>query len=193
MSEYEVLAICGSLRKDSFNRRLLDAAADLAPAGVRVTVYEGLEALPPFNADKEDAPGPAVLDLLRQVEKADGLLLATPEYNYSIPGVLKNAIDWLSRPIGGVRRLEHKPVAIMGAAPTRFGSVRAQLDLRQVFLWTRTRVVGHPEVMVTHAAEHFDVEGRLTDGHARELIAALLGALAAEIAAAEGAALATSP
>ena len=107
MSEYDVLAICGSLRKDSFNRRLLEAAAELAPEGLRLTAYEGLEAVPPFNADKEDAPGQEVLDLLRQVEKADGLLLVTPEYNYSIPGVLKNAIDWLSRPIGGIRRLEH--------------------------------------------------------------------------------------
>jgi chromate reductase len=139
--------------------------------------YEGLAELPHYNQDLdgEDAPE-SVRDLRRRITEADGVLIATPEYNYSIPGGLKNVIDWASRPAASSALL-HKPVAIMGAAPTNFGSVRAQLALRQCFVWIDSRVVVKPEVIVFRAGERFDDQGNLVDPVTAEMVTNLLGSL----------------
>jgi chromate reductase, NAD(P)H dehydrogenase (quinone) len=174
-----ILGISGSLRAGSYNSALLRAARKVAPAGMDIDIYEGLRAIPPYDADldTEAAPEP-VVDLRARVRAADGLLIATPEYNYGPPGVLKNAIDWASRP-PATSPLKRKPIAIMGAAPGAFGSVRAQLSLRQAFLWTDSVLVGKPELMVFQAGQRFDGDGNLVDPQTRDLLAALLAALAA--------------
>ena len=178
-----VVGLSGSLRKDSFNTRLLHAATHLTPTGMDIQVYEGIGALPHYNADLDHDRPPAEVNELRQrVTEADGLLIVTPEFNYSIPGVLKNALDWASRPVGD-SSLFRKPVAIMGASPGNFGTVRAQLALRDVLLWTDSRVVTKPEVHVFHVPEQFDADGSLKEGTAG-LVSALLGALADVISAA---------
>jgi chromate reductase, NAD(P)H dehydrogenase (quinone) len=147
-----------------------------------VDIYERLRAIPPYDADLDtEAPPEPVVDLRARVRAADGLLIATPEYNYGPPGVLKNAIDWASRP-PATSPLKRKPIAIMGAAPGAFGSVRAQLSLRQAFLWTDSVVVGKPELMVFQAGQRFDGDGNLVDPQTRDLLAALLAALAALLA-----------
>ncbi|GAA1910959.1 NAD(P)H-dependent FMN reductase [Streptomyces sodiiphilus] len=183
-----VLAISGSLRAASFNTALLRAAPAYAPAGVEIELYGGLRDLPPLDEDLEAGPLPtAVADLHHRVREADGLLIATPEYNYSVPGVLKNALDWASRP--GTEPhppLRDKPVAIMGASPSAFGTVRAQLALRQVLLCTKSRVVPAPEVMLSSAYRHFDEKGALIPASAEKLserLTALLAALDSLIAA----------
>ena len=170
-----IFAVSGSLRKGSLNTALVRAAADLAPDGVHFDIYEGLADLPIYNQDLEADPPASVVDLRSRISAADGVLIATPEYNYSIPGGLKNLIDWASRPAADSALL-HKPVAIMGAAPTNFGSVRAQLALRQCFLWIDSRVMGKPEVIVFQAGERFDSDGRLTDESTRELLTGFLNA-----------------
>ena len=176
----KVLGISGSLRQDSFNTRLLHACDGLAPIGMDIDVYEHLADIPPYNGDIDDENVPSVVEAFRdQVRAADALLIATPEYNYSIPGVLKNAIDWLSTGDGG-QLLAGKPVAIMGAAPTNFGSVRAQLALRQVFVWTDSKPVVKPEVIVFNAHERFD-EDKLVDEGTQDLVRRLLLALAAKV------------
>lgn len=185
MSEYRILGICGSLRSASWNARLLRAAVELAPAAMRIDVYQGLRELPPYDADHDTEDGPAVVaDLRERIHAADGLLIASPEYNYSIPGTLKNALDWASRP-AMTSVLRGKPVAIMGASPSGFGTVRAQLALRQLFLWTQSPVVRAPEVLVSRAPEHFDAAGRLTDEETAQRVTALLEELSAEIGIAE--------
>ncbi|MGH8966127.1 MAG: NADPH-dependent FMN reductase, partial [Actinomycetes bacterium] len=153
---------------------LIRAAAQLAPPGVQVVPYTGLRELPHYDADLdgEAAPKP-VVDLRERIERADALLIASPEYNYSIPGALKNAIDWASRP-AMTSVLRHKPVAVIGAATGGFGGVRAQLALRQVWLWTRSIPVSWPEVLVSHAASRFDDAGNLTDETSRGLLGELL-------------------
>lgn len=181
----KILGIAGSLREGSYNSKLLRAATELTPSDeVEIEIYDELAQVPPFNGDVDtDDPPAAVASLQGQIERADGLLIATPEYNYGIPGVLKNAIDWASRPTGGQRRLDGKAIAIMGASPTHFGTVRAQLELRQSFVWTNSRVVVQPEVMMMHAQERFDDQGRLTDETSRQLVRDLIGALAELVAA----------
>lgn len=174
-----ILGISGSLRAGSYNSALLRAARKVAPAGMDIDIYEGLRAIPPYDADLDtEAPPEPVVDLRARVRAADGLLIATPEYNYGPPGVLKNAIDWASRP-PATSPLKRKSVAIMGAAPGAFGSVRAQLSLRQAFLWTDSVVVGKPELMVFQAGQRFDGDGNLVDPQTQDLLAALLAALAA--------------
>lgn len=174
----DVLAISGSLRADSLNTKLIRAATQLAPPELDVHLYEGLREIPPFDMDVDLAgPPEAVSDLRERVAAADGLLICTPEYNYNIPGVLKNALDWASTP-PHASALHRKPVALMGASPTNFGTVRAQLALRQVFLWTGSPVVPGPEVMVFRAHERFDDDGRLVDEGTIELVSRLLEALA---------------
>jgi chromate reductase len=174
----KIFGISGSLRAGSLNSALLRAAAALAPDGMKIDVYAGLRALPPYDQDLDtaDPPGP-VADLRARIRAADGVLIATPEYNYGVPGVLKNAIDWASRP-AATSPLKRKPIAIMGAAPGAFGSVRAQLSLRQTLLWTDSDVVTKPELMVFQARERFDQHGELVDGQVRELLGTLLTALA---------------
>jgi chromate reductase len=174
-----ILGISGSLRTGSYNSALLRAARKVTPAGMDIDIYEGLRSIPPYDADLDtEAPPEPVVDLRARVRAADGLLIATPEYNYGPPGVLKNAIDWTSRP-PATSSLKRKPIAIMGAAPGAFGSVRAQLSLRQAFLWTDSIVVGKPELMVFQAGQRFDGDGNLVDPQTRDLLGALLAALAA--------------
>lgn len=164
-----ILGISGSLRSASFNTMLLKAAVKVAPPGMTIGVFERLRDIPPFDQDREnDMPEP-VRDLKARIEAADGFLIVTPEYNYGVPGVLKNAIDWASRPSGSPTLL-HKPIALMGAAPSNFGTVRAQLALRQSFLWTQSDVLVKPEVMVFRAHERFDSEGELKDEETANLV-----------------------
>jgi chromate reductase len=168
-----ILGIPGSLRRDSLNRSLLRAAADLLPAGMRLDVAD-ISDLPLYNWDVEQESGfPApVLRLRDQITAADGLLIATPEYNNSMPGALKNAIDWASR--GPESPLNGMPAAIMGAAG-RLGSVRAQMHLRTVLMHNDLKVVQRPEVLVTGGSPF--TEGELTDERYRDQISRLLGAL----------------
>jgi len=184
----KILAISGSLRADSHNTQLLRAAQKFNHGGQEIEIYEGLRDIPPYDLDL-DTPElrPAtVADLRRRVQEADGLLIATPEFNYSIPGVLKNALDWLSTDWTRTEGLplHRKPTAILGAAPTNFGTVRAQLALRQVFVWTETDVVVKPEVQVFRSHERFDTDGNLTDETTIELLQGLLAALQGKIDAA---------
>jgi chromate reductase len=183
----KIFAISGSLRSGSFNTALVRAAQAVAPADVKVEVFEGLRDIPPYDqdADSDDPPGP-VADLRARIRAADGLLIATPEYNYGVPGVLKNAVDWVSRPVA-TSPLKRKPVAVAGAAPGAFGSVRAQLSLRQSLLWTDSDVVSKPELMVFQAGLRFDADGNLTDPQTRQVLGALLEALVGKVRAAENA------
>ncbi len=136
-----ILAIAGSLRRDSHNARLLRYVAERAPAGVEVEIWDGLRSIPPYDADSDTDLAPApVADLRRAIASADALLIATPEYNASIPGVLKNAIDWASRPRASTV-LQNKPVAVIGASTGSFGAVWAQAELRKVLAHTGARVV----------------------------------------------------
>lgn len=173
-----ILTVSGSLRRDSYNSRLAEYAAVLAPPGVLVEHYSRLRDIPPYDHDEDaaDVPEP-VADLRRTVRRADGLLILTPEYNYSFPGQLKNAIDWISRPFGQ-SPLAGKPIAIGGASTTSFGTVRAQLALRQVLLWTDSRLVTRPELHLAQVHEKFDSSGALADEGARALLGDLVAALA---------------
>ena len=174
MADEVVLAgIAGSLRRDSFNAALLREAQALAPADVRLDIVD-LAELPLYNRDLEDDGVPApVEEFRRALAAADGLVVATPEYNYSIPGVLKNAIDWASRPPDSP--LDGKPMAIMGAGG-RFGTVRAQMHLREIALHNSMRVMIDPEVFVAGAWGAFDDQGRLTDERLRERVRQLMTA-----------------
>ncbi len=173
-----ILGIAGSLRAGSFNRALIGAAAELAPESLEVRVFDGLGAIPLYDADVE-AKGdpPAVVALKTAIRDADALLIATPEYNYGIPGVLKNAIDWASRPAGR-SVLNRKPAALMGATPGGTGTARAQLALRQTFVFTETYALPRPELLVARAHEKIDAAGRVTDEPTRQRIRELLEALA---------------
>lgn len=171
----KILGIAGSLRKLSFNRGLLKAALEEAPAGCSLEIFE-LDDIPVYNQDKEMSPPKAVTDLKAKIKAADAILIATPEYNYSIPGVLKNAIDWASRPYGE-SVWEGKVVAIMGASAGMQGSSRAQYHLRQTFVYLNMHALNRPEIMVPTAQDKFDAKGNLTDPKARKKIAELLSAL----------------
>lgn len=173
----KVFGLAGSLRGGSYNRALLRAAAEVAPRGVEIRIFERLGEIPPFNADVEAQGDPEpVLALKSAIREADALLIATPEYNHSVPGVLKNAIDWASRP-GGASVLKDKPAALMGATPGMTGTARAQLALRQSFVFTQTYAVLQPEVLVARAREKIDGDGRLKDEATRNFIRELLEAL----------------
>jgi chromate reductase, NAD(P)H dehydrogenase (quinone) len=181
-----ILAVPGSLRRHSYNRKLLRAAMDLAPIGFRVVQYEDLAAVPLFDEDLEEkthGDPPGVYALRRAVAAADGVLISTPEYNWAPPGVLKNALDWLSRP-APVEVLTGKPVAVMGASSGRWGTRLAQAGLRQVLTATESRVLPAPALFVAEAARLFDEEGRLVDPQVRKQLTALLDAFAAWIVAA---------
>jgi chromate reductase len=172
----DILAISGSLRRASVNTGLLRAAAELAPEDVTITLYD-LSRLPFYNADLDADLPDSVRELRERILAADALLIATPEYNYSFPGILKNAIDWASRPRGNAS-LNNKPAAVTGAGG-RFGTVRAQLQLRQVLLETQTFVMGKPELMIPQAWEKFDGNGNLTDDTTRQQVAEFIAALSA--------------
>jgi chromate reductase, NAD(P)H dehydrogenase (quinone) len=175
-----ILAIAGSLRRESHNARLLRHAAERAPDGIEIEVYTGLKSIPPYDEDDDTDPAPApVAALRRAVTDADGILIATPEYNSSIPGVLKNAIDWVSRPRASTP-FQNKPAAVIGASTGRFGAVWAQAELRKVLAFTGARVVDL-ELPLAKAHEAFDADDVLIDAghHARldEVIAALAEAI----------------
>jgi chromate reductase, NAD(P)H dehydrogenase (quinone) len=176
-----VLAIAGSLRRGSFNRSLLEAAATLAAPGMRVQLYDQLAAVPLFSEDVEAAGVPEGVQHLReQVGEADALLIATPEYNQSMPGVLKNAIDWLSRPPDEV--LAGKPVAIIGASAGRWGTRLAQSHLRHVLYATEALVMPQPSLFVAGAGELFDADGHLVDERTSQALGQLLGGFGGWIA-----------
>jgi chromate reductase len=172
-----ILGFAGSLRKGSFNKALLRAAQEMVPGDAELKVFD-LEGIPPFNQDLEGNPPQIVKDFKAQIRAADAILIATPEYNYSIPGVLKNAIDCASRPYGD-NAFEHKPVAIMGASIGMAGSSRAQYHLRQCFVFLTCFALNQPEVMVPFAQDKVDQNGRLTDSETRKKIKELLEALVA--------------
>src|SRR3954465_9638517 len=177
---YTVVGFAGSLRRSSYNRALLRAAIELAPPELRIETHE-LDALPLYNGDVEAAGVPQSVEELRAaIRQADALLIATPEYNHGVPGVLKNAIDWLSRPPRG-SALNGKPAGIIGASPGMTGTARAQTQLRQAFGFTNTYAMLQPEVLVARATDKFDREGRLTDAPTREFLAAFLVQFAAWI------------
>jgi len=170
----KVLGLCGSLRKGSFNRMLLETARDLAPDGMTIETFEDLRAIPPYDDDVYQNAFPEVVnDLRTRLNEADGLLVATPEYNHGMPGVLKNAIDWASRPpeqpFGG------KPAAVLGASPGPFGTAYAQKDARAVLSVLDARVMNTPGVLIMGAGDKF-ADGRLTDETGRDFLAKMLGA-----------------
>src|SRR4051812_43544239 len=167
-----ILGIAGSLRRQSYNRAALRAAGGLLPAGATLDVFE-LDGIPGFSEDDEKNPPAKIVDLKQRIRAADALLFVTPEYNYSVPGVLKNAIDWASRPQGG-NAWSGKPAAIMGASIGTIGTARAQYHLRQVFVFLNVYAVNQPEVMIGHAAERFDAHGNLQDETSKNLIRELL-------------------
>jgi chromate reductase len=168
----KILGIAGSLREGSYNRKALRAAQYLAPEGATIEIFD-IRGIPPFSEDDETTPPEAVVHLKERVRAADAILFVTPEYNYSIPGVLKNAIDWASRPHGD-SAWEGKPVAVMGASLGMFGTVRAQYHLRQCFVFLDMYAVNQPEVMIGHASQAFDEGGNLTNETTKKLMAQLL-------------------
>src|SRR5437660_1237689 len=150
----QVLGIAGSLRRASYNRAALRAAADLLPPGATLDVFE-LDGIPGFNQDEEQSPPAKVVELKRRVREADAILFVTPEYNYSVPGVLKDAIDWGSRPYGD-SAWSGKPAAIMGASVGAIATARAQYHLRQIMVFLNMFPINQPEVMIGQAATRFD-------------------------------------
>jgi chromate reductase len=177
----KVLGISGSLRKDSYNTRLLRVAGEMfEQAGVEFAIYDGLKQVPPYDEDDDQAPGPrAAQDVRSAVREADAVFFVTPEYNHSIPGQLKNVVDWLSRPVGS-GALANKPVAVIGASTGMFGAVWAQAELRKVLAASGARVV-EGEVPLGHAHAQFDDEGRLRDGSIAEQVQAVVDSLLAEV------------
>jgi chromate reductase len=170
-----VLGISGSLRKGSYNSMALRAAQKLAPQGMRIDIAD-ISAVPFYNEDLRTATVPeSVVRLKDQIRAADAVLLVSPEFNFSIPGVLKNTLDWLSRP--PEPPFENKPVAIMGASPGVLGTARMQYHLRQVLVYMNTFTVNKPEVFITQAAAKFGPDGELTDAPTAQIIAELLASL----------------
>lgn len=174
-SEVRILGFAGSLRKGSYNRAILRAALEVVPRDARLEVFD-LKDIPPFNADFETAMPAPVRDFKAKVKATDAVLIATPEYNYSIPGVLKNAIDWASRPYGD-NSFAGKPVAMMSASIGMLGGARAQYHLRQCFVFLDMHELNHPEVFVSFAGQKVDANGNLTDEETKKHIAGLLDAL----------------
>jgi chromate reductase len=175
--QISIFGFAGSLRKGSYNRALLRSALSLMPVNAKLEVFE-LDSIPLFNQDFESSPPESVKEFKRNIKTADALLIVTPEYNYSIPGVMKNAIDWASRPYGD-NAFEGKPVAIMSASIGMLGGARAQYHLRQSFVSLNMYPVNRPEVMVNFAPQKFDDQGRLLDEKTKELVIELLNNLTA--------------
>jgi chromate reductase, NAD(P)H dehydrogenase (quinone) len=175
--QVRILGFAGSLRRASFNKALLRLALDLAPDDAEIEAFD-LEGIPPFNQDLENDPPPKVREFKTKIREADALLIVTPEHNYSIPGVLKNALDWASRPYAG-HPFDGKPVALMGASPGMLGTSRAQYHLRQCCVFLNMHPVNQPEVMVPYVEDKIDVAGRITDEKTRQKVTALLAALVA--------------
>jgi len=173
----KILGMAGSLRRNSYNRAALRAAQKLVPEDALLDIIE-LDGIPVFSEDDERTPPAKVVELKKRIREADAVLLVTPEYNYSIPGGLKNAIDWASRPYGD-SAWTGKPAAIMGASVGKFGTARAQYHLRQVFVFLNILPVNLPEVMIGNAPEHFDADGNLVNEQTKKLIRQLLANLVA--------------
>jgi chromate reductase, NAD(P)H dehydrogenase (quinone) len=172
MAVIKILGIAGSLRKGSFNAAALRAAQALVPDGATLEAGD-ISGLPGFNQDDEKNAPAKVTELKAQIRAADAILFVTPEYNYSMPGVLKNAIDWASRPYGD-SAWKGKPAALMGASVGMIGTARAQYHLRQCLVFLDMPVVNQPEVMIGNASEKFDSSGGLKDEKTKELIGKLL-------------------
>ncbi len=170
MTALKILGIAGSLREASANRRALFALSQIAPEDVEVSLAS-LADIPLYNADLDEPPG--VVQLKREIAAADGLLIATPEYNYGIPGVLKNAIDWVSRP-AYQSVLAHKPIAMFGVAPSPIGTARAQAQLKQVLLGTVSELFPTPEVALGSSSQLFDEAGQLADERSAERLRRLI-------------------
>jgi chromate reductase len=177
---YKILGIAGSLREGSFNRAALRAAQSLMPQNAQLEIYESLGEIPPFNQDKETSLPKPVKELKKAIKEADAILLVTPEYNYSVPGVLKNAIDWASRPYGE-NAWENKVVALMGASSNMLGTGRAQYHLRQMFVFLNIHTLNRPEVMIANAQDKFDENGQLKDQYTIDKIRLLLESLVEKI------------
>lgn len=175
MKKISILGLAGSLRRGSYNKSILRAAAELLPGNATMEIYD-LDGLPLFNQDNEDKPTAKVREFKAKLRAADAILIATPEYNYSIPGVLKNAIDVASRPYSE-NAFDGKLVAIMGASIGMLGSARAQYHLRQCFIFLNVHTLNDPEVMVPHVSDKVDKDGRLVDKNTREHIAGLVDAI----------------
>jgi chromate reductase len=172
----KALAISGSLRRDSHNTALLRAAAELLPPSARLELFDGLKAVPPYDEDDDVGGGPAAVQRLREaIDEADAVLIATPEYNSSIPGQLKNALDWASRPHLEAA-LRNKPAAVIGASTGSFGAVWAQAETRKVLGASGARVL-EQELPVAHADEAFTEDGRLVDQELREQLEEILAEL----------------
>jgi chromate reductase, NAD(P)H dehydrogenase (quinone) len=170
-----ILGIAGSLRRNSYNRSALRSAQQLAPPDATLEVFE-LDGIPVFSEDEERQPPAKVVELKKRIREADAVLFVTPEYNYSIPGGLKNAIDWASRPYGD-SAWTGKPAAIMGASIGALGTARAQYHLRQVFVFLNVHALNQPEVMIANASQNFDGDGNLTNETTKTLIRQLLSNL----------------
>jgi chromate reductase, NAD(P)H dehydrogenase (quinone) len=172
-----ILGIAGSLRRGSFNAALLRTAQELAPSGMTIEIFD-ITPIEPYNEDvRQQGFPPPVADLRARIKAADGLLFATPEYNYSIPGVLKNAIDWASRP--PEQPFDNKPIGIMGGGAGALGGGRAQYHLRQCFIFLNGLVMNRPEVMIPAIQTKFDADGKLTDQPTRDFVTAHLAAFKA--------------
>ena len=174
----KILGIAGSLRKASYNRGALRAAQQLCPEGAKIEIFE-LDGIPPFNQDEERNPPSKVGEFKQRIRSADAILFVTPEYNYGLPGVLKNAIDWASRPYGD-NAWNGKPCALMSAAMSMGGGIRAQYQLRQSFVFLNMDAVVQPEVAINNVGERFDEQSNLKDETSKKLIAQLLQSLAAK-------------
>jgi chromate reductase, NAD(P)H dehydrogenase (quinone) len=173
--ELTVAAFAGSLRRGSYNRALLRAALEVTPPGMKISILE-IGDIPLYNGDVEAEGDPEpVARFKTAIREADGLLIATPEYNHGVPGVTKNAVDWASRPPRNAP-LNSKPVAILGASPGQTGTARGQSQLRQAFEFTNSYCMAQPEILVYRAHEKFDDEGRLTDEKTREYLGKFLQA-----------------
>ena len=171
----KILGIAGSLRKGSYNRSALRVAVKLAPPDSTLEIAD-LDGIPPFNEDQETEFPPHAREFKAKVSAADAIVIVTPEYNYSVPGVLKNAIDWASRPYGD-SAWNAKPVGIMGASVGMLGTARAQYHLRQMFVFLNMFPLNQPEVMIANAADKFDEQGNLKDSKTSEKVKDLLEAL----------------
>ena len=163
-----ILGIAGSVRQHSYNRGVLQAAAELVPEGVTLEIFD-IADVPDFNLDKEQNPPAKIVELKKRIREADAILFATPEYNYSVPGVLKNVIDWVSRPYGD-NAWEGKPAAIMGASIGSIATARAQYHLRQMMVFLNMFPINQPEVMIGNATQKFDKDGNLIDEKTKKFI-----------------------
>jgi chromate reductase len=175
MKRVKILGFAGSLRKGSFNKALLHVAVELAPENAEIEIFD-LEGIPLFNQDFERNPPEKVRDFKSRIKAADAILIASPEYNYSVSGVLKNAIDWASRPYDD-NAFEDKPVAVMSASIGMLGGARAQYHLRQTFVTLGMYPINYPEVMVAYAREKIDENGKVKDKQTIEMIQQLVEAL----------------